>query len=204
MTSKNLELWSRVEKTNPAHTKTLNYGRKITAVDAYHQIKNATEQFGPAGDGWGWEVKDTKFLPTNEVAVLISLWHGKSSGRVEQWGQASMYEKGKNANKPDSDCMKKATTDGLTKCLSFLGFNADIFLGMFDDNKYVQTVTTEFANKESQGTDKPEYADFENQKDWFEKKINEGEAPEVLIDMLEKKYKVSPATKTKIFSLGGK
>jgi len=34
--------------------------------------------------------------------------------------------------------MKKATTDGITKCLSMLGFNADVFLGKFDDNKYVQ------------------------------------------------------------------
>jgi len=38
---------------------------------------------------------------------------------------------------PDTDAYKKASTDGLTKLLSHLGFNADVFLGMFDDNKYV-------------------------------------------------------------------
>jgi hypothetical protein len=38
----------------------------------------------------------------------------------------------------NSDIFKKATTDALTKGLSVLGFNADVFLGLWDDNKYVQ------------------------------------------------------------------
>ena len=50
----------------------------------------------------------------------------------------------KAEEKKDADCMKKATTDGLTKCLSMMGFNADIFLGKFDDSKYVQQVKAEF------------------------------------------------------------
>ena len=47
----NLDLWDRVEKTNPSHTKQVTFGRAITAIDPYRQIKNATEQFGPAGKG---------------------------------------------------------------------------------------------------------------------------------------------------------
>ena len=31
-----------------------------------------------------------------------------------------------------------AITDGLTKALSHLGFNADVFLGEMDGNKYAQ------------------------------------------------------------------
>ena len=38
----------------------------------------------------------------------------------------------------NSDIFKKATTDALTKGLSVLGFNADVFLGLWDDNKYVK------------------------------------------------------------------
>jgi hypothetical protein len=48
----------------------------------------------------------------------------------------SLDAKGKLKN-PDTDAFKKASTDGLTKLLSHLGFNADVFLGMFDDNKYI-------------------------------------------------------------------
>ena len=139
-----LELWKKVEKTNPAHTKQVNFGRKITAIDPYRQIESATEQFGPAGEGWGWEVKQVEYLPTNEVCILISMWHGDAMGRFEQWGQASLYID-KAETKKDTDCMKKATTDGITKCLSLLGFNADIFLGKYDDNKYVQMMQAEFA-----------------------------------------------------------
>lgn len=136
-------LWQRVEKTNPAHTKKVNFGRAITAIDPYRQIESATQEFGPAGEGWGWEVKRVDHLTTNEVCVLISMWHGASGGRFEQWGQASLYID-KAEKKKDTDCMKKATTDGITKCLSMLGFNADVFLGKFDDNKYVQQVTEDF------------------------------------------------------------
>ena len=138
MSSDNLELWRRVEKTNPAHTKSVNFGRKITAIDPYQQIRSATEQFGSAGNGWGWEVVNVQHLSTNEVCVLIRLWHGSDKTKfIEQWGQCSLFID-KAEKKKDTDCMKKATTDGITKCLSYLGFNSDIFLGKFDDNKYVQ------------------------------------------------------------------
>lgn len=142
--SNNLKLWNAVEKTNPAHTKNVTFGRSITAIDPYRQIQAATSQFGPAGTGWGWDVKQVEHLPTNEVCILISLWHGVGSGRVEQWGQASLYID-KAEKKKDTDCMKKATTDGITKCLSLLGFNADIFLGKYEDNKYVQQAKADFA-----------------------------------------------------------
>ena len=38
--------------------------------------------------------------------------------------------------KTNDDAPKMALTDGLTKAISHLGFNADVFLGKFDDNKY--------------------------------------------------------------------
>ena len=37
----------------------------------------------------------------------------------------------------DADFAKKIETDALTKALSKLGFNADVFMGRFDDTKYV-------------------------------------------------------------------
>lgn len=139
-----LVLWNSVEKTNPSHTKEVTFGRKITAIDPYHQIKNATEQFGPAGVGWGWSVVKTEFLPTNEVACLVRVWNDTPDKHIEQWGQNGLFID-KAMKKKDTDCMKKATTDGLTKCLSMMGFNADVFLGMFDDNKYVNALKEEFA-----------------------------------------------------------
>ncbi len=148
----NLDLWNEVECTNPDHTKKVTFGRAITAIDPYHQIKNATQQFGPAGKGWGWSVVDTKFLPTNEVACLVRVWHGDDTKYIEQWGQNGLFID-KAEKKKDTDCMKKATTDGITKCLSMLGFNADIFLGKFEDNKYVLKMQEKFNQPELMSKD---------------------------------------------------
>lgn len=140
----NLELWSKVEKTDPKHTKKVTFGRGFTAIDPYYQIRCATEQFGPAGKGWGWEVvRVEEFREIASLGLLIRLWHGEKENYIEQWGQGGFYTD-KNKSKPDHDVLKKATTDGITKCLSYLGFNADVFTGKFDDNKYVQQMNAEF------------------------------------------------------------
>ena len=65
MEKSNLALWESVEKTNPAHTTEVTFVRKITAIDPYQQIKNATDKFGPVGIGWGWTVERVEYLPTN-------------------------------------------------------------------------------------------------------------------------------------------
>lgn len=137
MSVDNLELWNSVQETIPSQTKAVTFGRKITAIDPYHQIKNATAKFGPAGKGWGWTVERVEVLPTQQVAVLIRLWHGSKEDYIEHWGQNGLFTDNAKS-KEDGDCLKKATTDGLTKCLSCLGFNSDVFFGLYDDNKYVQ------------------------------------------------------------------
>jgi len=143
----NLELWNKVEKTDPSHTKKVTFGRGFTAIDPYYQIKCATEQFGAAGEGWGWEVvRLEEFIKTASIGLLIRLWHGDKTQYIEQWGQSSLFTDNAQS-KPDHDMLKKATTDGITKCLSYLGFNADVFTGKFDDNKYVAQMNAEFKEK---------------------------------------------------------
>lgn len=151
--SDTMKLWDEVSKTNPKYTKKVKFGREFTAIDPHSQVMEATRAFGPVGKGWGWTVGDPVFLPTNEVAILITIWVSGHEGTYSQWGQNGLYID-KADTKKDSDCMKKATTDGLTKCLSYLGFNADIFLGKFDDNKYVHQMSEEFAASELPDDDK--------------------------------------------------
>ena len=143
---KKLSLWNLVSKTDPKNTKKVKFGREFTAIDPYSQIYEATKQFGTAGTGWGWTVERIEYTPTNELAILVRLWHGVRESYIEQCAQAGLYIDNKDTKK-DGDCFKKATTDGLTKCLSYLGFNADVFIGKFDDNKYVQQMASEFSGK---------------------------------------------------------
>lgn len=140
----NLHLWNSVCTTDPNSTKRVNQRGGFTAIDAYSQIQKATETFGPAGVGWGWEIKDFQYLPNDTMVAHIRLWHKDGAG-FDVCGQASLYS-GRDRH-PDNDCAKKALTDAITKGLSYLGFNADVFLGKFDDNKYVESLHREGARQ---------------------------------------------------------
>jgi hypothetical protein len=71
------------------------------------------------------------------------MWHEKRENKFSVFGQASLLKTVKGVEKTDEDSVKKALTDAITKGLSYLGFNADVFLGKFDDNKYVQSLHDE-------------------------------------------------------------
>lgn len=131
--SDNMKLWNAVSKTDPAHTKHVNQRGGFTAIAAHSQIMSATEQFGPIGIGWGYEC-GAPVLHDKFIMIPVTIWHGSRENTFGPiFGCAEMM-----GNRPDSDAPKKAMTDAITKGLSHLGFNADVFLGMFDDNKYVQ------------------------------------------------------------------
>ena len=141
----NLELWSSVEKTDPKHTKQANVrGNKITAIAPQRQIKNATEKFGPYGKGWGFKSVELDFsmVPVNDVIIFKGQFFFPGGEFPVLSSIAAYMDKAKKM--PDQDFAKKVETDALTKALSKLGFNADVFMGMYDDHKYVQMMNEEF------------------------------------------------------------
>lgn len=153
--SDNLRIWNAVQKTDPAHTKKVEFGRKFTSIDAHWQILRATEQFGPVGEGWRYEVTHSIERLSDEMVLAIAdvriSWrsatddvprvYGPIRGTCEMW----FKNERKGRMEVDEDAPKKAMTDALTKGLSHLGFSADVFLGLFDDNRYVQKTAKEFA-----------------------------------------------------------
>ena len=140
----NMRIWQAVEKTDPAHTKHVSQRGGFTAINANYQIMQATKQFGPIGIGWGYVSGEPIFHDTL-LFVPVTLWYGDRSNTFgpmlgcEEWKS----DKGR----VDSDASKKATTDAITKLLSQLGFSADVFLGKYDNQKYVEELAEEFANK---------------------------------------------------------
>ena len=141
----NLELWKKVEKTNPNYTKKANVkGNNITSIAPQFQIMNATEHFGIYGVTWGF--KDIKIDYTLVNSTGLIYWHAIfffPNGEFPATNSISVWRDGART-KPDDQFAKKVETDSLTKCLSKLGFNADIFLGKFDDVRYVEEVKKEF------------------------------------------------------------
>lgn len=161
MTKKeNMKLWNDVCVTDVDDTKEVSFGRKFTAIDAHAQVRAATEQFGPVGEGWGWDV-ELIFMQNETIGAKVTMWQGDRKHTFCHFGQASLKLKGKDSNKDDPDALKKATTDGITKCLSYLGFNADVFLGKFDDNKYVQDAKNQIEAKKADAG-KRDFSEFED------------------------------------------
>ena len=142
----NLELWHKVEKTNPKYTKQANVGgNKITSIAPQYQIMNVTEQFGSYGKTWGFKniELDYTLVPEFNLIVFKAIFF-YPDGEFPTINSIKMFMD--NAKlKIDDNFAKKLETDTLTKAISKLGFNADIFMGKFDDTRYLAEITKEFA-----------------------------------------------------------
>jgi len=145
----NLELWNEVFATDPHYTKLVKYGaREFTAIDAYYQILRATEIFGPVGKGWGWKIVNN--APNIKMVELeMEIWY-KLDGEKYSYPVFGCCKRDKKNGDCDEDAFKKAMTDGITKGLSLLGFNADVFFGLHDDSKYVEEQTLAHPDEERQ------------------------------------------------------
>lgn len=139
----NLKLWRSVEKTDPKYTKAVNIGRGFTTINAHYQIMQMTKAFGSIGSGWG--VCDEFFNPLIDglIGYTARLWYMEGDKKRFFCINSSISTHSR-AGKLDDECYKKVSTDALTKGISKLGFNADIFLGKWDDNRYVQEMTEHF------------------------------------------------------------
>ena len=146
MSKDNLKLWNAVEKTDPNHTKNANVkGNKITSIKPQYQILQATKQWGAYGGNWGLKdiSYDTQLVELNGLIVFKANFYAPTIefpliNTISVWRDGAM-------TKPDDEWAKKVETDTLTKALSKLGFNADIFMGRFDDLRYVEEMKKEFA-----------------------------------------------------------
>lgn len=158
MSDKNMQIWSRVEKTDTRFTKDAKVGgQQITSLNGTAMIMKATEVFGPVGIGFGWKITEERFDKGAEMfvgegdkrtslgfelnhTVKILFWFkiDGERGELEQYGCTPYLYKSKFGTTTDGEAPKKSLTDAIKKSLSMLGFSADVFLGMFDDRDYVQ------------------------------------------------------------------
>lgn len=158
----NLGLWDKVRTPDPKHTKSFNRGGgfKGTATNTQYMIQVATEIFGENGKGWGFVIDNEDYIVGhkimrgdielgNQVVHVIRghAWYMQDGVKYEtsqQFGQTTFVGSNKNGMFTDEEAPKKSVTDMMLKCLSLLGFSADIFLGRWDDNKYVNEVKEQF------------------------------------------------------------
>ena len=154
----NLEIWKKHADIDPKMTKGIT-GKdyKGTSPNAHHVIWCLTDLFGPVGQGFGWSVVQDGIERFDETAIhwcRIQFWHTDRANTFEAYGQTKIAYTTRNGDrKVDEDAPKKSLTDAITKAAAQIGIAANIFLGRWDDNKYVQGVASEFASAEKQKTD---------------------------------------------------
>ena len=180
MTDNNMRVWSQVDKTDTQYTKKAEVnGQKITSLNGTAMIMEATKIFGPAGIGFGWKVLEERFDPGMEIfigegdkraslgftmnhTVRILFWFvlDGQRGELEGYGCTNAVYKSKYGMSTDGEAPKKSLTDAIKKCLSALGFSADVYLGMHDDNNYLEQLNEELAIERAEDKE----AEIEKQK----------------------------------------
>ena len=149
-------MWNEVSKTDVKTTKNFKGkgGFQGTAVCAQSQRKKATELFGIYGIGWKVQDEDYQLVSFDKTddhyskifyTALLLFEYNEKAGSFPIAAEIDVfsYVKSYDAWVMGNDLYKKVRTDAMTKGLSELGFNADIFEGKFDDNKYVQELKQE-------------------------------------------------------------
>lgn len=160
----NLKLWKSVEETDVKYTKKAKKGQhQFTSITPMSQFKKATEQFGIQGIGWGIKIGSEVFMEQtigttnllNYDAILFFKYDGEL-GEIPIHATEKLSYQTQGANgylKIDDEVRKKVVTNAKTKGLSELGFNADIFMGQFDDPNYVEYISFEQSINQAEDKD---------------------------------------------------
>ena len=191
----NLELWNRVNVTDPKRTKKQTHGAKLTSIDAYSQIEQATSIWGSMGIGWGF--RDVEITIHGEFPNQLMLFMAEfyyPSGAFPALNSYALSPETKYGSAIVSDCVKRTMTDTLTKCLSYLGFSADVFMGKFDNKDYVAEMNEKFHNNPPSPPPQPQPSQPK-----FTSVTKEQEADFLrLLEYLTADYNSSETAKTKI------
>lgn len=156
-----IKIWKEIWQTNPDKTKkfTKSGGFTGTAINPTYIKERLTELFGPVGLGWGYKVVDEEMVKGHKFEdgqvlvhkVLIEFWYRfgeMKSEPIQAFGQTTFVGKYSRGWFTDEDAPKKSLTDALGKAVSDLGMCADIYMGLYDDNKYIAEVKEKFLHEE--------------------------------------------------------
>lgn len=151
--SDNLKLWDAHADIDPKFTKQITgKAYRGTSPSPQYVIKCLTDLFGPVGIGFGWRVVAEAFQPLGEETLhwcRIEFWHTDRANTFEAYGQTkAAYPTKSGGFMVDEDAPKKSLTDAIVKAASQIGIAANIFLGRWDDQKYVAEVAAEFRAEE--------------------------------------------------------
>lgn len=185
MENNNLEIYNKVRQVPERAQKPIRAGRLkgMTDINPMWRIKVLTDQFGPCGFGWYYEVKDhwiETSMSNDEITanVLISLYikhDGEWSAPIQGIGGSKLVAQEKKELYVNDECFKMALTDAISVACKALGVGADIYWSK-DNTKYIDGKIDNFNE---------EMAEAEYMKKEGAKLVDKGKH-KILIQMAEK------------------
>ena len=174
-----LNLWSKVEKSDTNFLRKADNGKdnkkkNFYAIDDYYQIKTATSLWGPYGGTWGLKSTELEFRDFDKTTMAIY--------KAVFYSPAGEFEIRNSIKVSDDEFLKKLETDTLTKALSRLGFNADVFLGYYDNNRYTEKGKPQVQPPKTQTASQPEQSE---QKETAQSKHQDNSTKEDGSDILQ-------------------
>ena len=143
----NLNIWERVEKTPADLIKKIDAGdgTQLNTVPSINRIKKATKIFGVYGEKWGLkklEHKEQRLFDKMVIATLDAVFFYEINNvkhEFEITNSLPIVSLQDNKMQVNYTYRKAIETDTITKALSRLGFNADIYT----DGELVGTASQE-------------------------------------------------------------
>ena len=139
----NMELYNKFGTTPENAKKPILAGRLkgMTDTNPMFRIKSLTEQFGPVGFGWYYEITE-KWLETGSEGVICAFvdinlyvkYKGQWSKPIQGTGGSTFVAKEQKGLYTDDEAYKKALTDAISVACKSLGMCADIYYAK--DAKY--------------------------------------------------------------------
>ena len=142
----NMKIWDAVKQPPKEALKQIGGGRLkgMTDVNPQWRYQAATEQFGPCGIGWKYEIKrlwlepgpDNQIFAFAEIDFSYKTEDGMWSDAIPGIGGSMLVPKESSGLHANDEGYKMAVTDALSVAMKMLGFGADIYAGRWDGSKY--------------------------------------------------------------------
>lgn len=139
-----LELYDKIRQVPDNAKKTISAGRLKgkTDINPMWRIKTLTEQFGPCGFGWRYEIIKmwNEQGANGEISSFVHInlfvkYNGGWSEGIQGVGGASFVVNEKNGAYTSDECYKMALTDAISVSCKALGMAADVYWDN-DSTKY--------------------------------------------------------------------
>ena len=160
--SENMKIYEAVRNVPDEAKKEIRAGRLkgMTDINPMWRIKVLTEQFGPCGTGWYYEIADKCLysLPTYEnptevvASVVINLYvkiDDEWSNPIVGIGGSKILSQESRGAYVNDEAFKMALTDAISVACKALGMGADVYWGA-DNTKYNDNKKEQFDGMDEQ------------------------------------------------------